>query len=68
MSAVQAKNTFTRMCIVRLLITLYKYRTLIAVVIFAVLFIAGIYYAVWQYNLCMELIGNTWYCLQHASG
>lgn len=34
--------------------------------VLAVLVILVVSYGIWQYHLCMHLIGGFWYCLQHA--
>lgn len=39
----------------------------ISLIIFIIgLFGLGIWYGFYQYHLCMDLIGNGWYCFQHA--
>jgi len=42
---------------------------LLLAIIFAIIMIGlGIWYTVWQFNLCYpEISDNFWYCLQHAS-
>jgi len=42
---------------------------IVAIVLFVVILIAGIWYQVWQYQLCYpEVSTSFWYCWQHAFG
>lgn len=42
-------------------------RTMLAILIFFGVIALGILWTAYQWNVCMDEIGNFWYCVQHIS-